>query len=156
MGSVVDKIFGGTDKSSQRQQIAANARTTDLIEQATRQARGDVLALAPAAFENRNLGFQGALDVFGQTIPQQFGAFQQGNMQAQGALLAGLPQFQNAILGLPADLSGFQPQRIDVDTGFAQQQLPEFVQPQLAPAGQQQGAQPQQFDLSRLLAGRNG
>jgi hypothetical protein len=127
MSSVVDTLFGGTDKSAQRAQTQANQRAVDLIAERSAEARGDVLNLFPASDTNRNLGFQAALDVLGETIPQQFSAFQQGNVGAQGALLAGLPQFQNAILGLPTDFSGFQPQTIDFNTGFAQQQLPEFI-----------------------------
>lgn len=139
MGSVVKKLFGGTDTSAQQGTIEQNEATRRFIEQQGRLARSDVLSLFPGADINRNLGFQGALDVFGQTIPQQFGALQQGNVGAQEAILAGLPQFQNAILGLPTDLSGLQPQTINIDTGFAQQQLPGFtptdqlIQPQPAP-----------------------
>ena len=119
-----------------------------------------MLALAPGAERNRLLGTQAALDVFGQTIPQQFGTFQAGNVGAQGALLAGLPQFQSAILGLPTDLSGMQPQRLAVDTSFAQQQLPAFST--ISDALPQQAAQipdqalPGGFDLSRFLAGIQG
>ena len=69
------------------------------------QGRQDVLAAFPKAQEARRQGFQGALDVFGQSIPQQLQAFQGGNVGAQQALLGGLPQQQNAILGLPTDLS---------------------------------------------------
>lgn len=127
MSSVVDTLFGSTDKSAQRAQTQANQRAVELIAENTEQARGDVLGLFPAGDTNRNLGFQAALDVLGQSIPQQFSAFQQGNLGAQQTLLAGQPQFQNAILGLPADLSGFQPQAIQFDTSFAQQQLPEFI-----------------------------
>jgi hypothetical protein len=91
-----------------------------------RQARGDALALAPGGFDARSLGTQGALDVFGQTIPQQLSAFQQGNMGAQQALLGGMPQFQNAIMGLPVDYGAMQPRAVQYDPSFAQQQVPQF------------------------------
>ena len=153
MSKVVKTLFGGTDRSAQKATKQANARTLDFIKQQGQVARQDAIPLFGSAFENRNLGAQAALDVFGQTIPQQFGTFQQGNVGAQQQLLAGLPQFQNAILGLPADLSGLQPQTIDVDTSFAQQQLPEFVSPQQALPQQ---TQPQGFNVSQFLAGRRG
>ena len=127
MSSVVKTVFGGTDDSAQKAQSRANKRAEDLIAENTAQARKDALALFPASDVNRNLGFQAALDVMGQTIPQQFSAFQQGNVGAQNALLSGLPQFQNAILGGQVDLSGMQPQAIQYDTSFAQQQLPQFT-----------------------------
>ena len=170
MSKVVKALFGGTDKTTLKAQKQANKRTQQFIEQQGGIARADVLPLAGGAFENINLGSQAALDVLGQTIPQQFGTFQAGNVGAQQNLLAGLPQFQNAILGLPTDFSGFQTQQIPVDTSFAQQQLPDFVGPQgLVPAiPEQLGfrqlsgrkppeptplAQPQQIDFSQLLRG---
>jgi len=130
MGKVVKTLFGGTDKSSLKAQQAANKETQGFIERQADLARGDVLALAPGAFQNRNIGTQAAFDVLGQTIPQQFSTFQQGNVGAQSALLAGLPQFQNAILGLPTDLSGLQPQTLQFDPSFAQQQVPNFIGPE--------------------------
>ena len=149
MSSVIKSLFGGTDRSSQQAQMQSNADTLGFIKQQGRQSRGDSIALGQAGFENRNLGNQAALDVLAQTIPQQFDAFSQGNTGAQSTLLAGLPQINNAILGLPVDMSGLQPQRINYDTGFANQQLPNFVNPDL------QAQQPQQpyFDISQLLAG---
>ena len=90
-------------------------------------ARKDILNLVPAADINRNLGFQGALDIIGQTTPQQLGVLQQGNVQAQQQLLAGLPQIQNALLGRGVDLAALQPRALNVDSSFAQQKLPEFI-----------------------------
>jgi len=157
MTKVVKSIFGSTDRSAQTAQIRANESTERFIREQGQQARRDVIGLFDTANINRNLGTQAALDIFGQTIPQQFGAFQQGNVGAQETLLAGLPQIQNAILGLPTELSGLQPRSIEFDTDFAQQQLPDFV-----PSGVQ--AEPQNplinpvtglpFDLGGLLAGR--
>ena len=156
MSKVVKTLFGGTDKSAQKATKEANRQTLDFIKQQGQVARQDAIPLFGSAFENRNLGAQAALDVFGQTIPQQFSTFQQGNVGAQNTLLAGLPQFQNAILGLPTDLSGLQPQTIDVDTSFAQQQLPQFISPQQALQQPQTQQNPQEFNVSQFLAGRRG
>ena len=127
MGKMVKKIFGGVDKSQQKGQIAANKESQAFTKEMLGQARGDALGLGGAQEANQNMGFQSALDVYGQTIPQQFDTFQQGNMGAQQALLAGMPQFHNAILGMPVDYSQFQPQQIQYNTDFAQQQLPQFI-----------------------------
>jgi hypothetical protein len=123
---VVSGIFGGTDTSAQDAAIGQNAAAAAAIRAATQQARNDALGLFPQGQQARSLGFQGALDVLGQTIPQQLQAFQAGNVGAQQNLAAGLPQFQNAILGGQVDFSAFQPTRIPIDTGFASQQLPNF------------------------------
>ena len=126
MSKLVKTVFGGTDDSAQKAQTKSNAAAQKLIAEQAALAREDVLALQPAQEENRNLGFQSALDVFAQTIPQQLGTFQQGNVGAQQQLLAGLPQVQAALLGQQVDLSALQPKTIGFDAGFAQQQLPQF------------------------------
>lgn len=126
MGGIVDLIFGGSDDSAQQGQNQANAAQIALARELAQQARGDVTRIIPIADENRNLGFQAALDVFGQGTGQQLDVFQQGNVGAQQAALAGVPQFQNAILGRPTDLSGLQPQQLDFDPSFLNQILPDF------------------------------
>lgn len=126
MSSVVDRLFGGTDKSSLRSQKAANKEIQDFVREQMGQSRQDVMDLWPGISQNRNMGYQQALDMFGQSMPQQVDMFQQGNMGAQSALLAGMPQFQNAILGMPTDMSGLQPMQINYDTSWMQQQLPQF------------------------------
>ena len=131
MADLFDTIFGGTDDSAQKEQILANRGARKEIEEQAGVAKEDVRSIFPVAQESRQQGFQGALDVLGQSVPQQIGAFQQGNVQAQQALLAGLPQIQNAILGNRVDLSGLQPQQVQFDPSFLQQQLPDF--PQVAP-----------------------
>lgn len=106
----MSSIFGGgTSGASERSLeavMAENQRRQQFIEEQAGLARGDVLGL------------------IGGGLPSQIDVFQSGNVAAQEALLAGLPQFQAAILGQPTDLSALQPRRLDVDLGFlpAQQQ----------------------------------
>lgn len=142
----LDTLFGGTDTSAQESQIQSNREAQEFIRERAAEARRDVLALFPGIEQNQLTGIQGAFDVLGQTIPQQVGAFQAGNVGAQQTLLAGLPQQQNALLGLPTDLSGLQAQQIPVDLGFAQQQVPQFQQAipalEAALAAEQQAAPP--------------
>lgn len=150
MSKAVKTVFGGTDKSALKAQTKANAATKEFIAQQAGAAREDILRLAPASEEARNLGFQGALDVFGQSVPQQLQAFQGGNVGAQRQIAAGTPQAINALLGQPVDLSVLQPQTLDLNTQFAQQQLPEFTTSAEALAPQQDP----QVDLAALLSGR--
>jgi len=130
--SLWDDIFGDTDDSSQKKQVAANKKSRAFIEKQAQLARKDVLDLFPAAAENKQTGFQSALDILSQSVPEQIGAFQGGNVAAQNALLSGLPQIQNAILGSPIDLSGLQSQQLNFDPSFLNQQLPEFTRPKIA------------------------
>lgn len=120
-------IFGGKDKSALKSTKRDNAQRKAFIEQMMGQSRGDLTSLFPGAEQNLNIGAQAGLDVYGQTIPQMFDTFQQGNMGAQAALLAGMPQVHNAILGMPIDYGAFQPTQVNYDTSFAQQQVPDFV-----------------------------
>lgn len=156
---LVKSVFGGSDDSAQKSQRRANKRAEELIAQKAEEARTDVLALFPGFEQSIQAGAQGALDVFGQTIPQQVGAFQGGNVAAQQALLAGLPQIQNAILGRGVDLSGLQAQQLPVDLGFAQQQLPQTPSAAELLAGTQQQApqlSPEQLAQLQLSQGFQG
>lgn len=128
-------LFSSTDDSSQQFQLAENAATRELIAKGVKQARGDILDLFPGGLDARNQTINQALGILGQTIPQQLSVTQQGNVGAQGALLSGLPQIQNAILGQQVDLSGLQPQTLNFDPSFSQQTLPDFqtVEQLLAP-----------------------
>ena len=121
----MSKLFGGTDDSSQKAQISQNQQVLALQEKLAKQARGDVTGIFPGVRQSAQEGFQGALDLMGQTVPQQAALFQGGNVAAQNTLLAGLPQQNNAILGNPIDLSGLQPTQLAYNTDFTQQQRPE-------------------------------
>jgi hypothetical protein len=136
-------LFGGTDRSAQKGQTRANADSQDFIEKQSELARSDFLRLFPQADEATRQGTQGALDVLGQTIPQQFRAFEQGNMNAQNQIASGMRGSRAALMGLPV-YETFSPQPFNIDTSFAQQQLApsSFGQSPLAGA-QMQGAQPQ-------------
>jgi len=111
-GDALDAQSDAADKSAA--QLAA----------AQAQARGDLFKLFPAAQQNAQQGYQGALDVFNQTLPQQSDIYQQGNVAAQNQLINAMPQYQNAILGGAVDYSQFQPTVLEQpDYSFANQQL---------------------------------
>ena len=116
MGWLSD-LFSGNDKTAINMMKQRWGVTDEYIKQMQALARGDALNLSPGMQESRRLGTQAALDVFGQTMPQQMSAFQQGNMAAQ-----------NAILGLPVAPQG-QPFQIGYDPSYMQQQLPQMPSP---------------------------
>lgn len=129
-GNLRDKITGKSEKEAGAKKAAAATDAAEIINQQTEKARADIFKLFPAAQQDLRGGFQGALDVFSQSLPAQQNIFQQGNVGAQQQLLAGLPQIQNAILGGQIDLSQLQPTQLQTpDLGFFQQQLPQFVNP---------------------------
>lgn len=104
-------------ESAERQREESQA----FIESQIKQARGDLFKLFPQAQESRRLGAQAGLDLIAQTVPQQLGAFQQGNVAAQQTAVSGFEQQMNAILGQPIQ-TDFQPVRIGAD--FQVPQLP--------------------------------
>lgn len=124
--SFFDSFLFGRDKSALDVQRRQNKKTRDFAEKMWQQSRDDMMALYPGAQDNLNMGIQSALNLYGQSMPQQMGLYQQGNVGAQNTLINGMGQFQNAILGLPVDNSSFQPQQLSYDTSWMQQQLPDF------------------------------
>ena len=139
MGTAAAVVAGGasllgafsSDRASKRAakaQTGGQAAALAATQAAVAQARGDAIPLFEAGFQNQQQGFQGALDIFGQTIPAQMNAFQGGNMNAQNTLLAGLDPQIAAILGGNIDLSGLQAQQVQQpDASMFQQQLPQFA-----------------------------
>ena len=138
-------IVGGissrnSTKSAVRASEQAGDKSSAQLAASTAKARGDLFNLFPAAQENAQRGYQGALDVFKQALPQQANTFQAGNVAAQNQLLSGMPQFQNAILGAPVDYNQFQATQLEQPNfDFANQQL-QYTDPYAQPAQQQQAA----------------
>lgn len=124
-----DFLFGSTDTSGQDAQLSANAADRDLFQRLAQQSRQDAIPLFTAAQEASAQGIQGALDIFGQTIPQQASLIQQGNLNAQNVIAGGLGGINAAILGLPQDLSqqalSQLAQPLSFNTDFAQVNLGE-------------------------------
>ena len=110
-----------------KQQELENAANRGMLKEARDTARGDVERLMPEAQVLRGLGAQNAIDIFGSSLPHQFGAFQQGNMDAQQMVMGGLQQQNNAIMGMPVDYSGFQPTQMESDFSWLPNQLPDGI-----------------------------
>lgn len=142
MSIIKDTFFGGSAKKAAQAQERALGESQEFIREGIEQARGDINRLFPQSQNMMQSGFQGALDVFGQFMPQQASTFQQGNVGAQNALLSGLQNQNNAILGMPIDYSAVQPQTINFDPSIFQQQLPTGITDALQQT-QQQIAAPQ-------------
>ena len=125
MSFIEDTFFGGAQKKAAKAQQRGTEKGIAATRAATRKAEEQALPLFGAAGQDIEQGFQGALNLFGRSIPEQGRAFQRGNLAAQQALLAGLPQQQAAILGAPVDLSGLQTSNHMPNFGFFHQQLPQ-------------------------------
>lgn len=121
---MIDDMFGGNETAAQE---GANSAAKEYVTKQGEQARDDLLKLFGASDENRNMGYQGSLDVMGQAMPQQLSAFQQGNTGAQQTIINSMPQYENAIMGRPVDYDQFRSQRVAVDPSYMQQNLPSFI-----------------------------
>lgn len=131
MSIIKDTFFGGAEKKAAKAQQKSLEQGQDFIREGVKEGREAINLFGPQAIQSGQQGFQAALDVFGQSLPAQTQVFQGGNVAAQRALLAGLPQIQNAILGGQIDLSGLQPfQQQLPDLSFFSQQIPTQNQPQ--------------------------
>lgn len=158
MSIIKDTFFGGAEKKAAKAVVQSNKEAQQILKENMAEAKGEAIPLFQGAEKNLLGGFQGALDVFGQSLPAQTQAFRQGNVNAQQQLLAGMPQFQNALMGNQVDYRAFQPQSVDTSNlGFFQQQLPQFQTMEQSlnlnkPQVQQQVHQPR-FDARSMLGG---
>jgi hypothetical protein len=109
MGGVTKKLFGGVDKSAQKNQIKSNAESRGFTRQMLDQNRNDVLGLMPAGLAAGRQGFDSAIDLLSGLTPTQLGMMQGGNMQAQQSLLSGGDAAIAALLGQPAPGGGAMP-----------------------------------------------
>lgn len=116
-------------KDALKQQKSQNASNTAFVEKQSAQARADALPLFDQASRTRLLTGQTIQNIFSQALPAQADIFTQGNVGAQQALLAGLPQQQAAILGQTLDPNALQAQQFTPDFSFLQQADPFFAGP---------------------------
>jgi hypothetical protein len=116
-------------KAANASRDASNTASAE-TRRAADEARADIFKLFPASQDALATGYQGAANIFGQTAPQQADIFQQGNVAAQQQIAAGMPQFQNAILGGQVDYNQFQPTQLQQpDFSFMQGQQFESPDP---------------------------
>ena len=125
MGFLRD-LFGGTDKSAQRAQERQNRETLDFIKQQTGRAYGRMHELHDEAQAARRQGYNEALKLFGDAIPEQFRVIGQGVSDMQDTLVGGAENVRNALLGNVTDLRSLIKDPIRVDTSFLENRtLPE-------------------------------
>lgn len=87
---------------------AANKQSQDQYEDKgqfildqSNKAQNFLTGAFPGIQQATHAGYQGAADLLGGIAPQQINALNQGSMQAQNYILAGLPAYQAAIMGTP-------------------------------------------------------
>ena len=99
------------------------------------QARQDVMALFDRSTKASNMSMEAMLDYYKTAAPKRVSPYLQGNMQAQNVIGLGAQQANNAILGLPTDMSFVNQPQIVPGTDHLQAGLPDYSQ---IPAMQQE------------------
>jgi len=102
-----------------------------------KSARADVISLFDNSAKKANIGIGQALDFYKQNAAKRLQPFVQGNQAAQNVISLGAQQANNAVLGLPVDMSFTNQPQVQADYGgimgaklpeagpsFAQQQAP--------------------------------
>lgn len=107
-GDIGKALFGDPQAGSNAQQ-KSNKQSQAYTKEMADQARNDAIGLYGASSAPLKDGYQAAIDAIGGTTRQQIDTTARGNYYGQEALLAGMPQFQNAILGMPVDNSQLKP-----------------------------------------------
>jgi len=142
--TIVGSVVGSkSNKDAQKASAAGADAASRETRRAADEARADSTRLFEQANQQSQKGFQGALGVFEDVVPQQSNFFQQGNINAQNTLLGGLSQQQNALLGGNVDLSQLQAtQQFQPDFSFLNQQPPPIVPTETQPQSPMQGIVP--------------
>ena len=125
MGDSLDGMFGGDESGAQRKE---NSDNRGYFDDKANEGRDDALQLFPASDENRNMGYQAALDLLKISMPEQSRQFRRGNVEAQNLMKASMPQYQNAILGNRIDYRKLQPTLLSDNTTYRDQNVPNFIQ----------------------------
>jgi hypothetical protein len=160
-GAAVGSALIGAYSSNKASKDAAKGQEKGLAASnaMAQQAIGGAKDYFNIGQKSSQAGFQSALDFFKSSQPAKYNPMIQGNVAAQKVIGQGATQANNAILGLPVDMSfANQPQAIQPDYSAIQNaKLPVLGQPsadQSLPSGQQTSGQqnsPQQKPSSSPL-----
>lgn len=99
-------------KASVKSAEAQRAASLKFINDQVAKTQGQLFQLFPQVQDANNQAMNAGLDVLKASYPAQQDAFVAGNVGAQKALIAGLPQMNNAILGGPINNNAFSPVQV--------------------------------------------
>lgn len=116
--SAASSAINRPDDSAQNAQLAANERSQEYIQDQSAKAERSGEKLFDLAQQNLLTGNSASFNLQKDAFNPQLDAINQGNYNAQSQIAGGLPQIQNALLGLPIDYSAFQPKQVTMDTSF--------------------------------------
>lgn len=117
-GTAASAAINKPDDSAQKAQMAANQRSQAFIEDQALKAENASGRLFDSSAANLLAGNSAAANLYKDAFNPQMDTSNQGYNNAQNQIYRGMPQIQNALMGLPIDYAAFQPQQITPDTSF--------------------------------------
>lgn len=94
-------LFGGQDTTGMKTSIQQNEAVRDQMHAITADSKDQLRSYIPRGMENQRQAYSSMFNLAKQTPQQQLGLIGQGSQGQQAALLGGLQNYENAILGLP-------------------------------------------------------
>lgn len=128
-GAVVVGAVGSAVSSNKASKENAKGVQKGLDQSAAlaMQARQDAIKLFERSSQNSALGLKGAFDFYKTAAPSRMQPYLQASRQAQNVIGQGATQANNAILGLPVDMSFTQQQPIQPSNNYLLgAELPEY------------------------------
>jgi len=166
MSSIATAVVGsaviGAYSANKASKTAAKSAEKGL-EQSTAladQSRTAATNLYNQARVSGQRGLTSAFDFYKQAAQSKYQPFIKANTAAQGIIGQGAQQANNAILGLPVDMSFTQPQQVQPDMSFLNNaQLPQMSgeylpEQQATPQAQAASYQVAQSAIPQQIAGR--
>jgi hypothetical protein len=134
IGSTV--VGAASSKRASDKQVDATNKGIQQTSAMAEQSRRDAIQLYNQARQSGQRGLTSAFNFYQQAAPSKYSPITQSGLSAQRVIGQGAQQANNAILGLPVDMSFTNPQEIKPDLSFIQNaQLPEMTGEYL-PAGE--------------------
>lgn len=135
---VATAVIGGVASNKAAKQQASSAKEgLKQSNQLASQSRMTAIDLYNRGSQAKNAGQLGAFNFYKQAAPSRMQPFVQGNLGAQRVIGQGATQTNNAILGLPVDMSfANNPQQISYNLDYLSgAQMPErpaaYIDPEL-------------------------
>lgn len=124
---VVSAVAGAvsSDRAADKQSKGVQ-KGLDQSAQLANQARADVMGLFDRSARISGMTFETMMDYYKTAAPKRMSPYLQGNKQAQTVIGQGAQQANNAILGLPVDMSFTNQPQIVPGTDHLNVDLPDY------------------------------
>ena len=126
----IGNAIKGKDDSAYKNERKESWKTQQYIEDMQEKSRQDLAAGYLGGDLARNTGIQSSMDYLGGQMPGISALSQDANVAAQEQYLNAMPQYQNAILGMPVNNNAMTAYKSELpDPAAYKQQLPDFGSP---------------------------